>query len=159
VLGEVAAGRATVGVLPFPREGDGDPWWTNINVRDGIQISYRLPFTPADSRSEGGTEALAIGRIVPEETGQDRSLIVVETREALSRAGITALAERIGIKGYPIASCKAGLHFQLLDAEGYVVGEDPRIGELAQLNDIAQVTVIGNYATPISQAPATESAP
>ena len=63
------AGRATVGVLPCPREGDSDPWWTNINVRDGLRISCRLPFTPADSRADGGTEALAIGRIVPEATG------------------------------------------------------------------------------------------
>ena len=48
---------------------------------------------------------------------------------------MTALAERVGIKGAPIASCKAGLHFQLLDTEGYVVEDDPRIGELARLND------------------------
>jgi chorismate mutase / prephenate dehydratase len=155
VLTEVAAGRATVGVLPCPREGDSDPWWTNINVRDGLRISYRLPFAPADGRTDGGTEALAIGRIVPEATGSDRSLIVVETQVALSRAGVTGLAERVGIKGHPIASCKAGLHFQLLDAEGYIVEDDPRIGELARLNDVAQVTVIGNYATPIGQAAST----
>ena len=151
VLGDVAAGRAAVGVLPCPREGDGDPWWTNINVRDGLKISYRLPFTPGG----GHAEALAIGRIVPEETGADRSLIVIETRVALSRAGVTGLAERVGIKGQPIASCKAGLHYQLLDAEGFILDDDPRIGEMARLNDVAQVTVIGNYATPIGQAPST----
>jgi chorismate mutase/prephenate dehydratase len=159
VLGEVAAGHATVGVLRCPREGDGDPWWTNINVRDGLKISYRLPFTPGDGRSDGSTEALAIGRIVPEETGFDRSLIVIETRVALSRAGVTGLAERVGIKGHPIASCKAGLHYQLLDAEGFIVENDARIGEMTRLNDVAQVTVIGNYAAPIGQTPPAGSAP
>jgi chorismate mutase len=148
VLGEVAAGRATVGVLSCPREGDADPWWTNIAVRDGLRVSYRLPFTP---RADAGPEALAIGRIVPEESGLDRSLIVIETREALSRAGVTGLAERAGIKGHPIASCKAGLYFQLLDAEGFVAEDDGRIGDLARLNDVAQVTVIGTYAAPLSE--------
>ena len=148
VLGEVAAGRAAVGVLACPREGDADPWWTNIAVRDGLRVSYRLPFTPSGS---SGPDALAVGRIVPEASGLDRSLVVIETREALSRAGVTGLAERAGIKGYPIASCKAGLYFQLLDAEGFIAEDDARIGDLARLNDVAQVTVIGTYAAPLSE--------
>jgi len=150
VLGEVAAGRATIGVLPCPREADADPWWTNIAVRDGLRVSYKMPFAPAgNGRTDSGLEALAIGRIVPESSGQDRSLIVVETREPLSRANVTAYAERIGIKGYPIASCASGLYFQLLDVDGYIADDDARVAELAKLNDVAQVTVIGTYATPI----------
>jgi chorismate mutase len=150
VLGEVVDGRATIGVLPCPREGDEDPWWTNIAARDGLRVSYRMPFAPVDGRSEGGPQALAIGRIPPESSGQDRSLIVVETQEALSRAGVTALAERVGINGYPIASCVTGLYFQLLDADGYVAEDDARIDDLTKLADVAQVTVIGSYATPIA---------
>jgi chorismate mutase / prephenate dehydratase len=150
VLGEVAAGRATIGVLPCPREGDNDPWWTNIAVRDGLRVSYRMPFTPiGGNRADSGQEALAIGRIAPESSGQDRSLIVIETREALSRAGVTTLAERVGINGHPIASCVSGLYFQLLDADGYIADDDARVDDLAKLADVAQVTVIGSYATPI----------
>jgi len=156
VLGEVAAGRATIGVLPCPREGDDDPWWTNIAVRDGLRVSYRMPFAPiGGGRSDGGPEALAIGRILPESSGQDRSLLVVETREALSRAGVTALAERVGINGYPIASCVSGLYFQLLDADGYIADDDARVGDLSKLADVAQVPVIGSYATPIKAEPAS----
>lgn len=146
VLGEVADGRATLGVLPVPSAGDADPWWTNINVHDGLRISYRLPFSPS---AENAPQALALGRIPPESSGQDRSLIVVETREALSRAGVTGLAERVGIKGYPIASCIAGLHFQLLEVDGFIADDDARIEDLAKLNDVAQAMVIGAYAAPI----------
>jgi chorismate mutase/prephenate dehydratase len=146
VLGEVVDGRATLCVLPVPSEGDADPWWTAINVRDGLRISYRLPFA---STSENNPQALTIGRVPPESSGQDRSLIVIETNEALSRAGVTALAERVGIKGYPIASCVAGLHFQLLEVEGFIGDDDTRLEELAKLNDVAQATAIGAYATPI----------
>lgn len=160
VLTEVAAGRATVGVMPCPREGDADPWWTNIAVRDGLRISYRLPFTPrGNGRTDTGGEALAIGRIVPEKSGSDRSLVVIETRVALSRAGVTTLAGRVEIKGHPIASCKAGHYYQLLDAEGFIADDDSRIGEMAQLNDVAGVTVIGNYATPIAETAGAGTAP
>lgn len=146
VLGEVVDGRATLGVLPVPSAGDTDPWWTNINVRDDLRISYRLPFS---SNSENAPQALALGRVPPESSGQDRSLIVIEMQEALSRAGVTGLAERVGIKGYPIASCVAGLHFQLLDAEGYIADDDTRIDDLAKLSNVAQAMVIGAYAEPI----------
>lgn len=160
VLGEVADGRATLGVLPVPSEGDADPWWTNINVRDGLRISYRLPFSPIpDSTTDNTPQALAFGRVPPESSGQDRSLIVIETREALSRAGVTGLAERIGIKGYPIASCAAGMHFQLLDAEGFITDGDARIEELSRLNDVEQATVIGAYAAPIDTSAAPGSTP
>lgn len=150
VLGEIAAGRAAVGVLPLPREGDDDPWWTNIAVRDGIRVSYRLPFAPSgNSRIDSGLEALAIGRIVPESSGEDRSLIVIETREALSRASVSALAERTGIKGHPVASSVSGQNYQLLEAEGYIADDDARLADLAKLSDVAQVTVIGSYAIPL----------
>jgi len=160
VLGEVADGRATLGVLPVPSEGDADPWWTNINVRDGLRVSYRLPFSlPPDSTTDNTLQALAFGRVPPESSGQDRSLIVIETREALSRAGVTGLAERIGIRGYPIASCAAGMHFQLLDAEGFITDDDARIEELTKLNDVEQATVIGAYAAPIDTSAGPGSAP
>lgn len=156
VLGEVAAGRAAIGVLPLPHQGDADPWWTNIAVRDGIHVCYRLPFAPSgNNRIDSGREALAIGRIAPESSGDDRSLIVIETEEALSSAGVTGLAERVGIKGHPIASCLSGLHFQLLEAEGYIAGDDPRVDELAKLNDVAQAMVIGSYALPIDPGAAS----
>lgn len=156
VLGEVAAERATIGVLPCPREGDGDPWWTNIAVRDGVRVSYKLPFVP--NGGAGGQAALAIGRIVPETSGQDRTLIVVETEQALSRAGVTGLAERVGLNGHPIASCTVGPSFQLLEIEGYVADEDGRVDDLSKLNGVGQATVIGSYATPLEPASGTGQA-
>lgn len=153
VLGEVAAERATIGVLPCPREGDDDPWWTNIAVREGVRVSYKLPFVAADG--DGGQAALAIGRIVPETSGDDRTLVVVETEQPLSRAGVTGLAERVGLRGHPIASSVSGPSFQLLDIEGYITDDDGRIDDLSKLNDVAQATVIGSYATPLTPSSGT----
>ena len=155
VLGEVAAERATIGVLPCPREGDDDPWWTNIAVREGVRVSYKLPFVAAEGGS--GQAALAIGRIVPETSGDDRTLVVVETEQALSRAGVTGLAERVGLKGHPIASSVSGPSFQLLDIEGYIADDDGRIEDLSKLNDVAQATVIGSYAMPLAISSGTDT--
>ena len=82
----------------------------------------------------------------------------VETEQALSRAGIAGLAERVGLRGQPIASCVEGPSFQLLDVEGYIADGDVRIDDLSKLNDVAQTTVIGSYATPLDPASGTGSA-
>ena len=83
-------------------------------------------------------------RVAMEEA--DIVLLVVD-----GRAGVTGLAERAGIAGHPVASWQSGLHLQLLDAEGFLAEDDARIGELARLNDVAQVTVIGTYAAPMTE--------
>jgi hypothetical protein len=93
VMGEVVAGRATLGVLPWPHEGDNDPWWATMAGPVGLHVCYRLPFGPhgRTRNSAGPAEAVVVGRVVPEPSGDDRTLIVIETREMLSRAGLAGL--------------------------------------------------------------------
>ncbi len=153
VLGEVSAKRAAVGVLPCPREGDDDPWWINLAVQDGLRVSYRLPFSPpvAAPGGENRLEAFAVGRIVLEESANDRSLIVVETGEALSRAGLSGSLERVGISGRPIASHNRGGWYYLVEADGFFAEADPRLEELAKLEAVDRCIAIGAYATPLEE--------
>ena len=151
VLGEVSDGRATIGVLPCPDEGDGDPWWVNLAVRDGLRACYRLPFSPPNGVNSGGNgaQALAIGRIVPDPTGNDRSLIVVETHESVSRDGLGALMEKIGLAGRQLASCNAGAWFYLIEADEFMADDDSRIEEFARLEGVDRAILVGAYAAPI----------
>ena len=150
VLSEVSEGRAAVGVLPCPGEGDDDPWWVNLAVRDGLRVCYRLPFYPPTGGNEA--EALAIGRIVPEATGDDRSLVVVETRETVSRAGLGNMMAKIGLAGQPLASCQAGAWFYLVEADGFMADDDTRIEEFARLEGVDRAVLVGGYATPLEPA-------
>ena len=151
VLSEVSEGRAAIGVLPCPGEGDDDPWWANLAVRDGLRVCYRLPFTPPNGANSGGNgaEALAIGRIAADATDDDRSLIVVETRETVSRTGLGQMMERVGLTGQPLASCQAGAWFYLVEADGFMTDDDARIEELARLEGVDRAILVGCYATPI----------
>ena len=158
VLGEVAANRAVIGVLPYPNEADGDPWWTNLSLQDAVRVSYRLPFTPPDAPAAGGApaEALAVGRIVPEMSGRDQALATVETQETVSRAALGSLLGRIGLQGKRIASHQNGLWFHLVEIEGYVEDDDPRLTELARLEGVERAVLIGAYAAPITAPPSGE---
>jgi chorismate mutase/prephenate dehydratase len=161
VLAEVSADRATIGVLPYPREVDTEAWWTHLMAPDGLRVAYRLPFNPdSNARSgDGGPDALAFGRIAPEDSGSDRTLIMLETRETVSRDGLVGLLERAGIEGRPAASHRDNAWFHLLDAKGFIAREDPRITELAKLAGVAGVSVIGAYAEPLALSAGEKASP
>lgn len=151
VLREVDAGKVTLGVLPVPREGDSDLWWTGLATPDGPRVSYRLPFAPiaANGGPETKTGAFAVGHVPPEASSRDRSLIVVETRETVSRAGLSGLLEKAGIRGIALISGQQGVWFHLLDVEGFISQEDDATVELSRLSGVERVTVVGAYADPM----------
>jgi len=154
VLGEVSDKKAAVGVLPCPREGDNDPWWINLAVQDGLRVSYRLPFSPrvAAAGGESRLEAFAVGRIVLEESANDRSLIVIETSEALSRAGLSTLLGKVQITGQPIASHNGGGWYYLIEADGFLTDADPQMDELGKLEAVDRCIVVGAYAAPLEKS-------
>src|SRR5215471_18793179 len=81
VIRTVSEGRAAIGVLPMPQEGEGDPWWRELVSKDenAPRVVARLPFgARGNARGDGG-EALAIGRGTQQETGVDRTFLAAET--------------------------------------------------------------------------------
>ena len=151
VLRALDAGKLTLGVLPVPCEGDTDLWWTGLATPDGLRVSYRLPFA-AGSESGTTATAFAVGRVAPEASSRDRSLIVVETRETVSRASLGGLLEKAGIRGNTLTSGQQGVWFHLLDVEGFLAQEDDAVTELSRLSGVERVTVIGAYADATSAA-------
>ncbi len=157
VVGEVIEKNVTLGVLPFPREGDSDPWWTGLTAPEGPRVSYRLPLSPI--AGENGASALALGYIVPEESGEDKTLVVIETAETVSRTGIAAMLERVAIKAQPHASLQQGAWFHLVEADGFVEQDDPRLEDLGRLTGVGGYSVIGAYATQVDGTEAQGSVP
>ncbi len=163
VLREVAEGRATVGVLPFPEEGEPAPWWPLVaSARTNEpKVISRLPFvalpnaSAATSRAQ--VSAVAIACLTPEETGDDRSLLTLEITEELSRARLTnALAavdlpSLLQVAGPSHGGQTGGLY--LIETEGFVTFDDPRLVKLAETlgNALSRVTVLGAYPAPIAR--------
>lgn len=160
VLGAVIESEASVGVLPLPAEDEPDHWWRLLMTADTKvpRIVARLPFgAPGAERGER-VEALVVGRIQPEETGRDRSLVAVETRGEMSRATLAAafraeaLEAAFMVSGLP--GGEDGNYLHLLELPLFLAGADVRLGRIAEKlgRDLRQVWLIGGYAAPLSAA-------
>jgi chorismate mutase-like protein len=156
VLEEVGDGRATVGVLPMPVEDGSNPWW-RILARDGAatpRIVARLPFVQVESSGTEVPAALAISLAEPEETGDDRSYLVVETGQLVSRSNFKQLLANAGFESRDIQSWEEGgdLSLNLVEVEGFVPADDDRLARLLEQDEstFSHVWVVGGFAVPLT---------
>ena len=151
VLRSVDEGKATLGIVPAPSDDDVDPWWISLMIPDGLRVAYKLPFikgTNARSTSNGVAVAFAFGRILPEPTGDDQTLMVIETAVPVSR---TALCDRLDyaqLSSQIISSNQQGAWFHLATVEGFVRENDSRIETFNAGEGISRTVIIGSYAEP-----------
>ena len=159
VIHAVAEGGAQVGLLPLPEDG-GDPWWRHL-IGSGAQpprIVARLPFAelPRVGDSRGvSARGLAIGFSEMEDTGDDRSFLLVESDQQLSRSNLRGKLEASGFAPVEIMSSEdsPGRWLHLVEAEGCVLPEDLRLATLAEAApDILQARSVGGYAVPLTAA-------
>jgi chorismate mutase/prephenate dehydratase len=157
VIRSVGEGRASVGVLPMPQEGDADPWWRHLLAADETapRIIARLPFGARGNARSDGADALAIGRGIQQETGSDRTLFAVETAAGLSRGRMFASLSAAGLGCTFCASWEQGpAALSLLELDGFVAPADPRLGEFrAGLGSaLHRLLPLGGYASPLPPA-------
>jgi chorismate mutase-like protein len=156
VLEAVSDGRATVGVLPVPVEDGVDPWWRNL-ARDGEavpRIVARLPFAVVASTSADRAEALAISLAVTEETGDDRSFLVIESGELVSLSHFRKLLGEADLEALDVQGSgeEGDRSLKLVEVEGFVSEDDPRLARLMELDEgtLSHVWPIGGFAVPLS---------
>lgn len=158
VMREVAEDRAAVGVLPFPEEEEEEPWWPLLlgPGKDNPQVIARLPFTGERDRRGAGLHALAVAKLTPEETGDDRSLLAFETEDEISRARLHSDLAAADLPARFMAICRGGrqrtVWQHLIEVDGLVLASDERVGRFRDLlGDAAgQVLSLGAYATPLT---------
>jgi chorismate mutase len=158
VLNEVASGAAAVGVLP-PIHADGDdPWWRHL-ARDGAdvpRIVARLPFAPWPRDRGGESVGLVVGRGPVEASGEDRSFLIAELTERMSRAAFKDLLSRSGLEVRETAtwseSDQAPYCYCLAEVEGFLGA--PEAEPLASLaaaagERLSRIWSIGSYPVPL----------
>ena len=152
VITMVAEGEAQIGVLPLPESARGN-WWTILATSDEKmpRIVARLPFASLDPN---GPQALAIGLSKQEDTGADRSYLILESQERLSRGGLTSLLKKAGFVAVSLedAESNAGGALTLVEVEGFVGEGDRRLQTLEEGASSGALTVwrAGGYALPLS---------
>jgi len=156
VLEAVTDGKANVGVLPVPHGDATEPWWRNL-ARAGTdvpRIIARLPFAVVETPRGDGPEALAIGVAAPEPTDHDRSFLTVETGEVISRSQLKEImtAAQFEALDFQASDEGGGRALHLVEVEGFVAADDPRLALLLELGDgrLVRVWAIGGFAVPLS---------
>lgn len=159
-IGEVVDGRASAAVLPLPGEAPADGssgpgWWPGLlqqNTKGRIHVVARLPVWTARPEGAPAVQAVIIANHPADPSGEDIGLLALETdprvslgtlSQAVTAAGFTPLSALVNRPaGVPIAQF-------LLEVEGFVAADDPRLARITGLQ--APALVVGAYAVAISE--------
>lgn len=156
VVRAIADRKATAGVVPVPQSEEDEVWWSYLarDYEDAPRITAKLPFTKTDASARDRVEALTISYVAQEDTGDDHSYIIVETREELSRSGMRTLFQSAGMEAADVQtpSREPGSMLHLVEIIGFVGPEDPRLQRLKDDNKskIAWVRAVGGFAVPLN---------
>jgi chorismate mutase / prephenate dehydratase len=153
-IGEVSAGSASAALLPLPSEGEprADAWWTALLHKDDprIYVIARLPFWAPRPEGAPRVQALLVGSVPPDPSGDDRSLLGLEMAVDVSRARLgQALAAAGFDAGTTILRRDPGdsVAQVLVDVAGFVTESDPRLATLTAV--LHPPIVLGAYAVPL----------
>jgi chorismate mutase len=159
VLAEVRASPTTIGVVPAPIEADTAPWWPFLagGEQSLPNVVARLPFYDMPNARARGISAMVLARIEPEESGDDRALISLESGSGISRNRISGALAKAGLPAFTSAldQVVAGVHHYLVELPGVIVDNDPRLRELEAALGLEsdRVAAIGAYAVPAGPRP------
>ena len=157
VLAAVRADAATIGVVPAAIEADTVPWWPLLASGEPTlpNIVGKLPFLVMPNARVRGISALLLARIEPEESGDDRALLSLESPTGISRTRISAALEKVGLPPFTSAldQIVRGVHHYLIELPGVIADGDRRLRglETALGLESGRVAAIGAYAVPASQ--------
>jgi chorismate mutase / prephenate dehydratase len=158
VVHAVNEGSATVGVLPVPEENERDPWWPALLAypRPGPTIVARLPVAPVGETHGRMPDALVIANIAHEETGHDRSYLMIRASSGVSRARLSAALGQVDMKAVSMITRPddgdPDLTQFMFELDGFVADSDTRLVTLMESEElpIEAAEVLGGYAVPFS---------
>ncbi len=152
-LNDVTSGNATVAVLPLPTEADGprDGWWATLASRTPrLHVIARLPFWTQRAEGAPTAQALVVATTAPDTSTADRSFLVVELNDDVSRDRLSQELATVGLQPGPIVlrrDADAPAALALIDIAGHLTDEDARLSRLG--GAFRRPAVLGGYAEPI----------
>ncbi|MBL6928588.1 MAG: chorismate mutase [Rhodospirillales bacterium] len=170
VIETVQSNGATVGVLPLPRPDDKEPWWPHLvgQSEDAPRIIARLPFSGPGNGRDANAEAVVICPVDREETGRDRSWLVIEADDQPGLTPLVAAMKETGLSTRFSASWRdqqaGGPWYYLIEVDGFVGAQDRAVSRFIDAfgSPVNRVVCLGSYGIPLSAeelAPAPEEKP
>ncbi len=156
VIGDVMDGKASVGVVPMLRSDDTTFWWTNL-LQDGSDIPKvfaRIPFIYSGQPGRNNPSGLAFGRLAPESSGHDNTLIAIEADANLSHSKLQTNMTHAGLEAswINIATLHPSVRHHLVELKGFVTAEDENFRNLLTSlgASVLKVSFLGSYAVPLN---------
>jgi hypothetical protein len=140
--------------VPAPIEADAAPWWPLLAGRDATlpNVVARLPFVVMPNARARGVSAFVLARMEPEDSGDDRALISIESPGGLSRNRISGALAKAGLPASTsvLDQVAGGVHHYLVELPGVIADSDKRLRELEAALELenGRVAAIGAYAVP-----------
>ncbi len=151
-VSSVRENEASFAVLPWPSEGEADPWWSYLFYQEKeIKIVCALPFGYAENDTLEN-RALVAARINFDSSGEDHSFIGIEADHSVSRGRIVDVFKAIeldvmGIQSRRVPDNQAStLH--LVEVNDYISADDERLNTFAEKFEEGHVDyrLLGGYA-------------
>ncbi len=158
VLHACADDAHAVGVLPLPESAeDAAAWWSQLAPagHDGPRVIAKLPFVVGDESGPAYPMGYAISAIEQEETGDDTTLLLLDTMAELSLAKLQTFLKQAGLEGQVIAVGRAPSGSTgrqvLLEIAGFLAKDDPRLAALGSAggDGLLRAAPVGGFANPI----------
>lgn len=144
-----------IGVVPLADSGEeGADWWTHLAPagHPGPRVVARLPFVDNDGGDQPFPPAFAVGAIEQEPTGDDTTLLSIETEGEVSRTRLQTLLHQTGFDAGILAGGAPGrgTNHLLAANKGFVDPKDPRLDAfVAKMSDtVLRLAPVGGYANP-----------
>ncbi|HEY0900845.1 MAG TPA: chorismate mutase, partial [Micavibrio sp.] len=164
-IAAVREGDATFAVVPWPENEEDKPWWSFLMSEsvDGVnahptdspmRIMARLPFGDRNSNNlMPDHQALVVGKIKFEPSGDDRSFLALDLDHAISRTRIVDRSKELGMNPRSLYSMRTkgnGNTLHLMEVDGYVAPNDDRLQELLSKLEYQEgrCLCLGGYPTP-----------
>lgn len=154
VLQAVSSGDASIGVLPMPLGERPDPWWRGLVTDNETvpRVIARLPFAVSGAVDPDRTDALAIARVDPECTGDDVSLVAIETDGDISRDRMRDALKASGMDASWVGmwqdTADSGRALHLVSIDEYIARGEPRLDAFREKagEAVRRAISIGGYA-------------
>ncbi|MEQ1789520.1 MAG: chorismate mutase [Rickettsiales bacterium] len=158
IIGDVMDGKAAVGIVPFLRSADTSNWWTVLLQRgeNVPKIFAHVPFVYTDIPGKDIPSALAIAKLLPEPSGDDMSIIVIEADNNVSQSRLQTvfMNAKLEVTWINIANLNPTSRHHLVEIKGFITNEHEEFAAalLSIGRSIFGSYFLGAYATPMTLA-------
>ena len=149
VVSSVSNDEAAIGVVSVPAEGDDDAWWRVLGGAVAPRIVARLPFIEGSNARTGGVGAYVLAKLEFDPTGDDRTLLVVETKFELSKADLLRQVTNANLTPQLAVTDRSDGAAHLIEVDGFVETDDEPVRKLMDLDEVRSVLLIGSYGVPV----------